>query len=221
MQRPATLTLTPVLLVMSLAGTLVARAAAEPPTVSFRAICFDPQETALPLFFVAHGGARKPLEIDKSRLSERQKASVRDGHLVDFHTSQQPQEGETPAVTLTLPANSLEHLLFVFAPAKTGYRAWAIHLPPADFKAGASLLINAAPVEVAVKQGTAKPLAVKPGAHQVLSIPAACKDPMLPIQIFEKRPGSNRGKSPKARAGRWICASAPTCSSIIPQGTPS
>lgn len=158
----------------------------EPPAVSFRALCFDPRETETPMWFVARGGSRKTLELDKSRLSENQKADVREGGFVDFFASKEPKKGELPAATLALPAGSREDLLVVITPARTGYQARAIQLSPADFKPGATLLINAAPVDVAAKLGTTGPVTVPSGSSRILPLPEGCKESMLPVQIFDR-----------------------------------
>ena len=190
-----------VLLLLAMLVVPPAARATGTPTVSFRAVCFDPRETATPVWFVAHGGSRKPLELDKSRLSDHQQANVRDDRFVDFFSSKEPTKGELPAVTLTLPADSREHLLFVFAPAGTGYRAWAIQLSPTDFKPGATLLINAAPVDVAAKLGAASPVTVPSGSSRILLLPDGCKDSMLPVQIFD-RPDKT-GSWRIAQSTRW------------------
>lgn len=192
--------LTPWMILATLAGSLAVRAA-PPATVSFRALCFDPRETETPVWFLSRGGARKALEIDKSRISGRQTASVRDGRFVDFHPAEVPQEGERPPLTLTLPAGSLQNLLFVFAPASTGYRAWAIQLSPAEFKAGDTLLVNAAPVAVAVRLGAAKPVTVQSGASGILPVPSGFKEPMVPVRIFERNDSSEPWRI--AQSTRW------------------
>lgn len=176
--------LTPVLILATLAAPLVARAA---DSVTFRAVCFDPRETETPELFVAREGSRKPLEIDKSSLSGPQKASVRDGRFVDFYKSEEATPGELPSVTLSLPGDSADNLLFVFAPAGASYRAWAIKLSPNDFKPGARLIVNAAPVEVAVKLGTAAPTVVQPGASGIVLAPDGIKDSMVSVQIFNRK----------------------------------
>lgn len=186
---------------VTMAAILTVGRAAEVASVSFRAVYFDPRETVTPVLFVAHGNARRPLELDKSRLSDRQQASVRNGGLVDFFNAGEPQKDEVPAATLTLPGGALDNLLFVLVPAAKGYRAWAIPLPPADFKPGSTLLINVAPVVVAVKQGAAAALVVKPGSARVLALAANFQKPMLPIQIFVKRDDAAAWKI--AQSTRW------------------
>ena len=185
----------------TMAAILTVGMAAELPLVSFRAVYFDPRETVTPQLFVAHGKARRPLELDKSRLSDRQQASVRNGGLVDFFNAGEPQKDEVPAATLTLPGGALENLLLVLVPAAKGYRAWAIPLPPAEFQPGSTLLINVAPVLVTVKQGAAVALAVKPGSARVLALAANFKESMLPIQIFVKRDDAAAWKI--AQSTRW------------------
>jgi hypothetical protein len=185
MKRFLPMPLSVLLLLVTLAAPPSARAA-EPAAVSFRAVCFDPRETETPVWFVAHGGSRKTLDLDKSRLSENQKADVREGGFVDFFASKEPTKGELPAVTVTLPAGFREHLLFVIIPARTGYLARAIQLSPAVFKPGATLLINSAPVDVAAKLGSSGPVTVPSGSSRILPIPKGCKESMLPVQIFDR-----------------------------------
>lgn len=191
----------PILAMAVLAFPWGARAA-EAPSVSFRAVCFHPQGSENPEFFVTRDGARMPLEVDKSRLSGPQEATVRDGQFVDFHISREAKPGDLPPVTLTLPTGSRDHLLFVFSPSGSGYRAWPVTLPLADFKAGATLMINAAPVEIAARTGeAATPVMVQPGSCNILPIPDGFKDPMMPVQIFGRRDQSEQWQI--SQSTRW------------------
>jgi hypothetical protein len=176
--------------------------AADQTTVRFRAVWFDPRETPTPEFFVAGGkGKRKPLDLDKSRLSEIQKAPVRTGGMVDFFLTQIPENDEKPAVTLTLPADFSGLHLLVFAPAGAGYQAWAISLPPDDFPAGGTLLANLAPVELGVRIGDAKTVNIKPSKHGFIGIPKGYKNDMIPIRIYQKNGGEDAWRI--VQSTRW------------------
>lgn len=162
--------------------------AAEQTSVRFHAVWFDPRETPTPEFFVAGGkGKRKPLVLDKSRLSEIQEVPVSAGGMVDFYLTQIPAKDEKPAVSLTLPADFSGLQLLVFAPSGTGHQAWAISLPPDDFPAGGTLLANLSPGELGIKIGDAKTVKVKPSKHGFLGIPKGYKNDMIPVQIYQKQ----------------------------------
>lgn len=161
--------------------------AADLTIVKFHAVLFDPPETTAPAFFIGGGKAtRKPLGLDKSRLSEIQEAAVRPGRMVDFFLTKTPLPEEKPAVTIMLPEAFSGLQLLVFAPSGTGYQAWSIPLPPDDFPPGGTLLANLAPVELAVRLGTATAIRVMPSTHQFLRIPTGFKEDMIPIQIHQK-----------------------------------
>lgn len=161
--------------------------AADQPSVKFHAVFFDPGETPTPELFVAGDkGKRKPLDLDKSRLSEIQEAPVRTGGMVDFFLTQIPAKDEKPAVSLTLPADFSGLQLLVLAPSGTAYQAWAISLPPDDFPAGGTLLANLSPVELGVRIGDAKTVKVKPSKHGFIGIPKGYKNDMIPVQIYQK-----------------------------------
>jgi len=188
-------------LLLALVWTTAARAA-DPGVATFRAVCFDPREAEPPAFYIPSTAvARKVLDVDKSRISDTQKVLVRDGRYVDFYLTASPKDGEVPAMTLTLPEGTAEQLLFLLLPAATGYRATAIKLPPADFKPGSTLMLNASPAEIAVVLAGAKPLVVKSGSNEFLKIPDGFKDAMIPIQIYEK--GQGEGQWEIAQSTRW------------------
>lgn len=191
---------TPLLILAALAGTLVVQAA-PPATVSFKALYFDPRETGTPEFFVSLGGSRKALEIEKSRLSDLQSAGIRDGRFVDFHMAEVPHQGEPLPLTLTLPAGSLEDFLFIITPAATGFTASAIPIPPAEFKGGDTLLVNAAQMEIAVRPGTGRSVNVASGASGILALPGDFKEPMMPVRIFERADPSEQWTI--AQSTRW------------------
>lgn len=178
--------------------------AAEPVSVDFRAVYFDPGETTPPVFYMGGKKAgREHLDLDKSRLSDTQNATVREGRMVDFFLTKEPQKDEKPAVSITLPQNFQGAMLVVLASSATSYQAWAIPLPPNDFPAGGNLLINISPSELAFKAGNDKPIRVLPSKHQFLKAPAGLKDDMMPIQIFQKTAQAKDAAWQIVQSTRW------------------
>lgn len=189
-----------ILLIGMAMSTFIARAA-ESPTVSFRAVFFDPRDAEIPQFFITHGGARTLLEIDKSSISGVQKALVRDGGLVDFFASKSPKEGELPLATLTLPAERQGQLMVFLAPSGTSFRAWATLLSRDQFGPGATIAINTSPQQVAVRVGETPAIIILPGKSGLLPLPKNYKEAMISVQIFSRSETSDPWKI--AQSTRW------------------
>ncbi len=190
------------LMVLSAVASAPVIRAADAASVRFQAVCFDPRESTTPEFYIGgEKGARKPLDLDKSRLSETQEAPVRPGRMVDFYLTKEPRKDEKPAVTVTLPEVFTGQILLVFAPSGAVYQAWAIPLPPDDFPAGGTLVVNVAPVEIAIRAGDSKAVSVPPSKHRFIKAPAGTKDDMMPVQIYQKSAAEDPWKI--AQSTRW------------------
>jgi hypothetical protein len=172
--------------------------AAETETVSFSAVCFSPNVAKEPTFFVPSGGSREKISIPNTSLGGPFKGSVREGGLMDFFTS---ETDKAPALSVKLPSGSREGLLLVFVPAgNETYQARAVILPANGFSGGTTFAINVAPMDIAIRHGSNPMQTIKPGAHDLLTLPAGHRDPMLPVQIFTR---GSTGTWEVAQSTRW------------------
>ena len=152
-------------------------------TVSFRAVCFDPSEAAPPEFQVPSGQAREAIKIPKKDIGGPFKATLRDDSFVDFFAT---ATEEKPAFSVKIPSEGRDRLLLLIVPAGQGHQGSAVALPASGFDGGSLLAFNLCRTEMAVRQGTAQPDRLAPGAHRVLPLPAGLKDDMIPVQILSQ-----------------------------------
>lgn len=167
--------------------------------LDFHAICFDPQETKPPTFFISsRGKKRKEIEIDKTRLSGPFNAKLRDDRQLDFFTA---ADSELPFATVTFRGLPTVPILIVFTPIKSGYRAIPIELPPGSFKGGTNLLVNASNSVIGVRSGNSSTVTISPTKNAIVAPPEGFKNSMIPVQIFEKR--SNGDEWQIVQSTRW------------------
>lgn len=152
-------------------------------TVKFKTILFEPRDKAAPVLFTGSIGKRTKVSLGATRISDFQKASVRDGNKVDFYEA---ENAEKPIATVTIHSKD-KPLLFVFAPFRREMRAWAIEVPETKFGKGSTMMINATMGSIAIKQADEKAVAVASGKSKILSVPAGFKNQMLPILIYERK----------------------------------
>lgn len=155
------------------------------PVVSFRAVCFDPSQAAVPEFHVAGGESREAIRIPKNDIGGPYKATLRDGNLVDFFDS---VSSEKPAFSVKVPAEGQDRLLLLIVPAAQGkgHQGSAVALPASGFNGGATFAFNLCRSEIAVRQGDGKPEQLASGAHRLLAVPTVPKDDMIPVQILSQ-----------------------------------
>lgn len=184
--------------VLIIASVTLPGLAAPTETVSFSALCFSPSAAKEPAFYLLNGGAREKVTIPITSLGGPFKASVREGGLLDFFASAADKQ---PALSVKLPAGNHERLLVLFFPSGSEtYQARAVTLPGDGFGGGSTFAINVAPVDVAIRHGANPMQTLKPGAHELLTLPSGHKDPMLPVQIFTR---DSSGTWEVAQSTRW------------------
>lgn len=151
-------------------------------TVKFKTILFEPRDKAAAVLFAGRIGERTEVSLNATRISDYQKAFVRDGNKVDFFES---ANAEKPLVTVSFLSGK-DPLLFVFVPYGAEMRALAIELPQAGFGPGSTMMINVTTGIVAVKQGNRKVVTVASGKSEILSLPASFKEQMVPVQVYKR-----------------------------------
>ncbi|HEX7260865.1 MAG TPA: hypothetical protein VF258_03540, partial [Luteolibacter sp.] len=154
-------------------------------TVSFSALYFNAGTAQEPAFFIASGDKKKKIAIPLTSLGGPFKATVREGGMVDFFAA---EADERPAVSVKLPAGKLDDLLMVFVADGGSYQARALTLPGREFCGGTIFAVNLAATDVAIRRGGNAQQAIKPGDHQLLTLPADFSEPMVPVQIFKRDP---------------------------------
>ncbi|MCW1923165.1 hypothetical protein OKA05_11425 [Luteolibacter arcticus] len=159
---------------------------AETAVVSFRSVCFDPKGGAPPVLFVGTGKGRESIRTSKNDIGGPHKGALRDDTFVDFFTT---ESDEKPVLSVKVPAEGRERLLFMIVPAGKGYQGSAVSLPATGFDGGATLVFNLCQIEAAVRLGEGSPQSFVPGSHRLLTGAAGKKDDMIAVQILTRKAG--------------------------------
>jgi hypothetical protein len=171
--------------------------AQDPQKIRFRAICFDPRDTAAPKFHIPDGGGRSEVTIPKTSLSETISATLRAGGFIDFFES---ADADRPAVSVKLPVTGHQRLLVLLAPSGTGFDGRAMQLPATGFGGGDTLVLNMSRIPISIRYGDGAPGSVPAGSHTTFSLPANFPEPMIPVQVFEQ---DQVGEWQIAQSTRW------------------